>query len=175
MRRIQRSQLLADKRNIEDIVLWHDIVSNSINIHKSNRNTPVTSTNWKQSWTDSVTEYLLWFTREDTVPRITSSSWRREVLGYWRENFSQTVSKSKQTLSELRRVHPCVKIENPFFDIFCRHRKKSHKNSYAKKRKQQTTPAVVKEKQRSSSKGRTSEKTSNQQSRQRRFINNYFR
>ena len=100
-----------------NIVLRHDIVSNSINRHKSNRITPAHIDELKQSWTDSVTD-MLWFTLEDTVPRNTSSNCSIGLLTW--KLFSQIVSKSADI--ELRK-DPCGKLELHIFYILYHHQK----------------------------------------------------
>ena len=122
-------------KTANDIVLWHDIVSNSINSHKCNRNT--------HCHIDEFQVILNGFgSRISDVAyarRCGALNYFKQLKNkkYWVNNEKIFLSDRKQkcadTVSELRKVHPCVKLEFHLFDILNRHQKISN-NSYSKRR-----------------------------------------
>ena len=98
-----------------DIILWHDIVSNSITPHKSNNNTPLTVTELQNILTKHKKQIkaIIYSQRFGTPDLFTTLRNLNitTIISIKRHLISKRKQKSNYFLQQLQEIHPSTRIE----------------------------------------------------------------
>ena len=107
-----------------DIILWHDVISNSVSKHKSNNNTACSSSqliNLIEQFKDKIAAII--YLQREGAPNLFHLLKNTKILTIDARNLlSYRKKNNKLILHQLKQVHPQVDLESHLFNIVHEHR-----------------------------------------------------